>query len=64
MKICDYKNHRRFSLRCLGKGITPVSIKLKNNIRTYRSACIISKAERSLLNERIRNVNMIDTCMS
>ena len=51
MKICDYKNHQRFSLRCLGSGITPVSLKLKNIIRTYRSDCIIQKAERSLLNE-------------
>ena len=59
MKICDYKNHRRFSLRCLGNGIIPVSIKLKNTIRTHRSDCIIQKAERSLLNERVRNINNI-----
>ena len=59
MKICNYKNHRRFSLRCLGIGINLVSIKLKNTIRTHRSDCIIQKAERSLLNERIRNVNSI-----
>ena len=59
VKICNYKNDRRFSLRCLGNGIILVSIKLKNNIRTYRSDCIIQKAERGLLNERIRNVNNI-----
>ena len=59
MKTCNYKNHRRFLLRCLGNGISPVSIKLKNNVRTYRSDCIIPKAERILLNERIRNVNNI-----
>ena len=46
-------------MRCLGNGIIPVSIKLKNNIRTHRSDCIIQKAERSLLNDRIRNVNNI-----
>ena len=59
MKICNYKNHRRFLLRCLGNGIIPVSIRLKNNVGTYRSDCINQKAERCLLNERIRNVNNI-----
>ena len=58
MKICDYENHRRFSLRCLGNGIIPVSIRLKNHVRTQRSDNIIYKAERSLLNKRIREVNM------
>ena len=33
-KICNFKNHHRFSLRCLSKGIMPVSLKLKNLIRT------------------------------
>ena len=59
MKTCNYKNHRRFLLRCLGNGIIPVSIRLKNNARTQRSDSIIQKAERSLLNERIREVNII-----
>ena len=58
MKMCNYENHRRFSLRCLGNGIIPVSIRLKNHVRTQRSDNIIHKAERSLLNERIREVNM------
>ena len=63
------QNHRRFSLRCLGNGIILVSIKLKNTIRTHRSECIIPKSQRSLLNERTRNVNNIldwhehDRCM-
>ena len=59
MKTCNYKNHRRFSLRCLGNGIIPVSIRLKNNVRTQRSDSIIQGADRSLLNERIREVNII-----
>ena len=59
MKTCNYKNHRRFSLRCLGNGIIPVSIRLKNNVRTQTSDNIIQRAERSLLNERIRKVNII-----
>ena len=59
MKTCNYRNHRRFSLRCLGNGIIPVSIRLKNNVRIHRSDCIIQRAEKSLLNERIRKVNNI-----
>ena len=58
MKMCNYENHRRFSLRCLGNGIIPVSIRLKNHVRTQRSDNIIQRAERSLLNERIREVNI------
>ena len=57
LKISNYKNHRRFSLRCLSKDIIPVSLKLKNNIGTYKSNCIIHKAEKKLLNKRIRNIN-------
>ena len=56
-EISDCKNHRRFLLWCLSKDITPVSIKLKNNIGTYKSKCIIHNTERKLLNERIRNIN-------
>ena len=28
-KVSDFKNHRRFSLRCLDKDLVPVSLKLK-----------------------------------
>ena len=58
MKMCNYENHRRFSLRCLGNDIIPVSIRLKNHVRTQRSDNIIHKAERSLLDKRISEVNM------
>ena len=54
LKISSYKNHQRFLLRCLSKRVIPVSLKLKNNIRAYKSDCIIYQAERRLLNERIR----------
>ena len=59
MKICDYKNHRRFSLRCLSNSLTLVSLKLKNNIRIHKSDCIIQKAEKGLLSKRVRNINNI-----
>ena len=69
-KMADFKNHRRFSLRCLNKGIIPTSVKLKTNLKTPKAKYIIKKAEISLLNERIRLINnsiamfeiIIDTC--
>ena len=54
LKISVLKNHQRFLLR---KEVIPVGLKLKNIIRTQKGDCIIHKAERKLLNERIRNIN-------
>ena len=55
--MADFQNHRHFSLRCLSKDIIPVSVRLKSNIKTPKGKYIISKAERALLNERIRSIN-------
>ena len=71
-KMADFKNHRRFLLRCLSADIIPVSIRLKSNIKSPKGCNIIKKAEKALLNERIRNINNtitmlekeIDTCMN
>ena len=71
-KMADFQNHRRFLLRCLSADIIPVSIKLKSNIRSPKGYSIIKRAEKALLNERIRTVNstitmfgkQIDTCMN
>ena len=52
--MADFENHRRFSLRCLSKDIIAVSVRLKSNIKTPKGKYIIRKAERALLNERIR----------
>ena len=54
--MADFKHHR-FSLRCFNKDIIPVSIRLKSSIRTPRSLNILKKAERALLDERIRTIN-------
>ena len=35
-KMEDFKNHRRFLLRCLSADIIPVSIRLKSNIRSLK----------------------------
>ena len=57
MKIVEFENHRRFTLRCLSKGITPVNIKLKSTFRTPQNYEIIKTAERQLLNEHVRTIN-------
>ena len=59
-------------LRCLSKGITPVSIKLKTTVKTPKGIYIVRKAEKMLMNERIRSINnkitmfrwQIDTCIN
>ena len=69
-KMADFKNHRRFSLRCLSNDVIPVSIRLKSNIKTPKGKEIIRKTEKALLNERIRSINnsiymfslQLDTC--
>ena len=70
--MADFSNHRRFSLRCLSKGLIPVSVRLKSSIKTPKGRQIIKKAEIALLNERIRTINNSiamftierDTCMN
>ena len=57
-KMADFSNHRRFSLRCLSKGLIPVGVRLKSNIKTPKGRQIIKKAEIALLNERgVRSIN-------
>ena len=55
--MANFKNHRRFLLRCLDNNIIPVSLKLRSNIKTPKAIQIIRKTERALLNERIRMIN-------
>ena len=70
--MVDFANHRRFTLRCLSKGLVPVSICLNKNIRTPRGLQIVRRAERALMNERIRLINntlnmvrdLRDTCIN
>ena len=64
-KMVDYRNHRRFTLKCIKASITPVSCKLKNPLsyKSTRSYQIIHKAEKQLLYECIRNINNILTTL-
>ena len=58
-KMANYRNHRRFMLKCIKASITPVSGKLKNPLKTSKSYNIIHKVEKQLLYECIRNINNI-----
>ena len=72
LKMAEFKNHRRFTLRYLSKGLVRVSIKLKTTVKTIKGIYIVRKAERMLMNERIRSINntitmlncQIYTCMN
>ena len=55
--MADFKNHRRFLLRCLSADIIPSSIRLKSNIKSPKGYSILKRAEKALLNEGIRAVN-------
>ena len=57
MKMADYKNHLRFTIKCLKNEVVPVSVRLKTNIKTQKGIQIIRKAEKQLLNEHIRLIN-------
>ena len=59
LRTSDYKNHRIFSLRCLHKELTPVSIKLKSTLATSKARQIIKKAEKDLLQARVKAINNI-----
>ena len=72
VKMADFQTHRRFTLRCLSEKVSPVSIRQKSHIKTPKGFQIIRRAERPLLNERVRminnSINMLsmqrDTCIS
>ena len=59
LRSSDYKNHRIFSLRCIYKELIPVSIKLKSTLDTPKARHIIRKAEKDLLQARIKAINNI-----
>ena len=64
LKMAEFKNHRGFTLRCLSKGLIPVSIKLKTTVKTTKGIYIVRKAERMLVNERIRSINNMITMLT
>ena len=61
IRVSNYRNHRIFTLRCIGLNLIPVSIRLKpvkskQNISTSARK-VIDKAERQLLQDRVRGIN-------
>ena len=60
LRDSDYKNHRIFTLRCLHKDLVPVSIKLKSTLKTVKARQIIKKAEKDLLQARVKAINTLD----
>ena len=59
LRASDYKNHRIFTLRCIHKDLIPVSIKLKSTIKTAKARQIIRKAEKDLLQTRVKAINNV-----
>ena len=57
LRTSDYKNHRIFTLRCVHKELVPVSIKLKSTLTTPEARHIIRKAEKDLLQARVKAIN-------
>ena len=62
-KLANFKNHRRLTLRCISQKITPVSLRFKRKIKTERGIRIIQRAEKQLMDERVRQTNnTLDIC--
>ena len=59
LRASDYKNHGIFTLRCIHKDLIPVSIKLKSTLKTEKAIKIIRKAEKDLLQPRVKAINSI-----
>ena len=59
LRTAEYKKHRIFTPRCLHNDLIPVSIKLKSTLKSARANQILRKAEKELLQTRIKWINYI-----
>ena len=59
LRASEYKNHRIFTLRCIHNDLIPVSIKLKSTLKSARANKILRKAEKDLLQTRVKSINYI-----
>ena len=59
LRASRYKNHRIFTLRCLHNDLIPTSIKLKSTLKSTRANKILRKAEKELLQTRVKSNNYI-----
>ncbi len=56
-KLARFRNHLRYTLRCLDEHITPPSLRLRRPGVSKNCDNIVKKAERALLNDRVREIN-------
>ena len=59
LRASEYKNHRIFTLRCIHNNLVPSSIKLKSTLKSTRANQILRKAEKDLLQARVKSINYI-----
>ena len=59
LRDCNYRNHRIFTLKCISNELVPVSFRLKTTLKTEKGRKIIRKAERDLLQARVKSINSI-----
>ena len=59
LRTYKYKNHRIFTLRCIHNDLVPSSIKLKSTLKSTRANQILRKAEKDLLQARVKSINYI-----
>ena len=59
LRVSEYKNHRIFTLRCLHNDLIPTSIRLKSTLKSTRANKILRKAEKELLQTRVKSINYI-----
>ena len=59
LRASNYKKHRIFTLRCIHKDLIPVSIKLKSTLKTEKAKKIVRKAEKDLLQAKVKAINSI-----
>ena len=61
IRASNFKNHRIFTLRCIGLNLIPVSIRLKpvRSKQNFSASArkIIEKAEKQLIQDRVRGIN-------
>ena len=59
LRASEYKIHRIFTLGCLHNDLIPTSIKLKSTLKSARANKILRKAEKELLQTRVKSINYI-----
>ena len=61
LRASNYRNHRIFTLQCISHNLTPVIVKLKPSDSKISPSTMktIEKAERQLMQDRVRRINRI-----